>query len=230
VARQTQTQIAGAVDDIKAQLFEGAGDPRAITILRSSYFAEKFVDIRRNMTCTEIDGFRVCFAKSSPIRVPTVYELDVLPFAVYLDRVSSRFAVITVKEEATRYLTESAKAVLRGMGSQIDRLRYGGSYLAIVYGGQLLFEQVQNENVIVLQADRGERAGPITLQKSLIARSGGLECGDVSSLLIDGQEKIFNHRGFNVAVLDERQNVVEVASFDTHVRSEGYVFRLVTTR
>jgi hypothetical protein len=227
VARVAYSEVAATVDAVKRQMFEGGADERAVYILRGSYFAERFIDLQENLTCTEIDGFQVCFAKNAPIHPSRMYTVESTTPAIYLARVLDRTVVLIVKEEATAHLSEEFKQIMRGMGSRIDELSYGGSYLALIHEGALLFEQVQNQNEILLEAERGYQAGPLLLARSLVARSGGAACGDVASLVIDGEQKIFNSRGLNMAILDGNQNVLEVATFDTHVRDEGYVFRLV---
>jgi hypothetical protein len=226
VARLSQSDLAAYGAELRQQMFERP-DPRAVYILRHYNFINWFSSFSKVLDCTDIDGMKVCFAPASGIRVPAVYRLKSYQLEDYLARVMDNTVVIVVKGEATQNLGDSVKQQLAERGSDIGQLQEGGSYAAIIHKGEMMFEQVKNDQPILAVAERGMQAGSLLFKKELIFRSGGLRGGNLASVLVDGKEQLFNLNGMNLLVLDEDQNVLEVACFDTHSTQTGSALVLV---
>lgn len=114
---------------------------------------------------------------------------------------------LSVMDEAAGIMDISVRTSLVEYGlNELSELGYGDSYLGVVNGGQVVYEQKDHGNE------------PITTRYiSHILKSGGCESGDIhSSIVIDGVEYSPNTKGINIVVYDTlTKTVVDTAVFDT---------------
>lgn len=126
----------------------------------------------------------------------------------------SRYIIfISAKDDCTSNLKTIVSANLKDIGLQTElQGKYRCSYLAVVSDG----------NVV-------EQCGYIKLEKEGVVRDGlvryemvsaGSECGNVSSIKIDGAEHSKNGRGLNIVVYNqETKRIVDSVCFDTYEES-----------
>jgi len=226
-ARRLPADVEATVEAMRAEMFGPDPDPRRIYILRTSYFAEHFHDMQDHFQATDIDGYKVCLPRRAAYRPDRIYRVERHELADYLLARRQQTVIVAVKDDGATRLDARTRQVMRDLGSRIDQLRPGGSYVALLHGGALLFEQVQNHSQIEADADAGTAVGPLVLRKSISLLSGGKGYGDVASILVNGRERSFNSRGLNLVVLDENQEVSEIAVFNPALASRGNAFRLV---
>lgn len=130
----------------------------------------------------------------------------------YLTRINRNdYAVfLSVRDEATSALNNSMIDAIRALGFEFELSgHYRFSYLAVkspdkkwdTYSDEYLFQSGTLRNG--------------TVQYSLT--SAGYDCGNTSSIRINGKEYSKNSRGINIVVFDTvRKKVVDSVCFDTH--------------
>jgi hypothetical protein len=226
-ARLAGREVEAFVEEMQEHFFGEHADPGALYILRSGYLAAKFSDLQGRFVCTEIDGYKVCCASEAKCDFERTYRVESVRLDEYLVQVKDQTAIIAVKRDATMQLDGPARSVLRDLGSRIDDLAPYGSYVCILSAGRIQFEQVGNDFAVTLNAARGDALGEMRLRHDLEVRSRGKDLGDLASVLVGSRETVFNRDGINIVVLDEQQDVLEVASFAEPGSSHGHVFRLL---
>lgn len=114
---------------------------------------------------------------------------------------------LSAKDEASAGIRESARKKLRSMDLlELSELEYMDSYIGIVIDGEVVYEK----------RDHGKQ--PIT-QKGIgyVLTSAGMESGNLSSIMINGQEYSPAGRGINIVVYDtEVEQVICSVNFDTY--------------
>ncbi len=225
-ARDFRSSVVAGVEGMKEELFGGEPDPRALYVLRYAYFAENYPALMQDFTATDLDGFAVLFARDGGFRPRRVYRVETVGLGDYLERHAGRTVVMVAKDEAAQRLDPAFKERMRGLGSRIDQLPYGGAYVGIVVHGDLVFEQFDEDQEVVLGGSAGARMGEVMVRRPFTVASGGRTGTNRASLDLDGVEALFNCRGLNVAVLDDVQRLMEVAVFDTHAGTAGHAYRL----
>lgn len=132
----------------------------------------------------------------------------------FIQRYSNQLMVISTRGEAVAQLPQSTKELMSNMGSNINELQKDGSYVAIIYGGETLIEEINNEGDSVLSS----KANPefMSLLSEFNIFSGGRNFSNRSSIEVDGKEYSKNRRGMNIAVFDNELNLIRSENFDTH--------------
>lgn len=116
---------------------------------------------------------------------------------------------MSVKDEGTNALTEGIKAGLSEMGLKIDLTgKYRNSYYAVISSNGII-EDIGDAKL--------EASGVITdTGAQYLIASAGFDCGNYSSIIIDGVEYARNIRGLNIVVYNnETGQVVDSVCFDT---------------
>lgn len=116
---------------------------------------------------------------------------------------------ISVKDEASRGLTDSMIMAMQSLGLQFDmRNQFQESYIAVI----------DNENVVYeTNSDELINYEYIIGHKRVALSSAGYLCGNVASIQIEGKEYALNKRGLNIAVYDKKNKIVlDSVSFDTY--------------
>lgn len=205
--------LAEAEDLVKTFLFGGNPDPGTVGVIRRSHFAELFPAFSKDLVCTDLNGFPVCFSPASGFRPEREYRVSAVSLAVFLAENLDQTVIMIGKGDAQNALTVDTVQMLAEKGSRIGQIPVGASYAAIFVNGQPVFEQMNPESAIEVTAERHSSLGSLRTRKELSITSSGIKSGDFASLLVDGQEVIFNSPGLNVAVLDSAQNVLAVGTF-----------------
>lgn len=139
---------------------------------------------------------------------------DLVSFVQAAKEMDGVALLISVKDEATRGLTDEMIYALQSLGLRFDiKDQFRGSYLAVVNQGV-----VQYEESAMSQITYNEQ-----IQKHKISlTSGGYDCGSIASVKIDGEENAVNSRGINIVLLDvETGAVLDSVAFDTYETGLG---------
>jgi hypothetical protein len=108
--------------------------------------------------------------------------------------------------------------MLKKMGSSIDQLADNGSYIAIISGGQLLQELIDNNGDVTLTNETANsRVRSLFGSHEVTIYSAGADHGNQASIQVDGAEYSRNNRGMNIAVFDRDMALVGTIDFDTHL-------------
>ena len=223
-ARQFQSHREEGVRSLQA-LLHGRPDPRAPLVLRNAYFAARYPELQDRYLCTNLDGFVVCFARDGGYRPERAYSVAGTNLARLLEQTGGDLVVLAGKGDLRAGLGDEDRAWLRARGSRIDELPPGGSYAAVLAGGNLVFEQMQAATTIAIEGVRGTALGPFTLVHDLDILAAGGEDG-AASVLVDGREVLFNLEGLNLVVLGPDQEVLAVAVCARPDGAPGVVYTL----
>ncbi|MFP3154162.1 hypothetical protein LQZ18_06950 [Lachnospiraceae bacterium ZAX-1] len=123
----------------------------------------------------------------------------------------------SVKDEGVNAFDDELCQKFSQMGflSDFDRQKnYRHSFIGVKNGGSVMYEKMsQGENNL----DDALGFSSYTLDGAqFTVKSAGAECGNNSSVVIDGKEYSKNERGFNVVVYDNvRHKVVDSVNWDT---------------
>ena len=121
-----------------------------------------------------------------------------------LSRHASETLLVSLKDDAKmpQSFSDDTKQFFRDAGGNIDQLKEGGAYVAVLQGGKIVAEEIDDETCELKFRD------PQTGQ------SFRLTSGNNSSIRINKKEHSPNRRGLNVVVLDENPYPIGY-SFDT---------------
>lgn len=129
---------------------------------------------------------------------------------------SDREVLLSAKDEASLKLSEATRSIFRQMGSEIDSLKYRDSYIAAVFDGKFVMEEMGLRDLTTSFPGNNLLQAP-----AIYLRSAGMENGNFSEIRLGSMNYSQNERGMNVVVitLPERR-VVASTSFDTHVADQ----------
>lgn len=181
--------------------------------MRREHFAEIFPDFSGDLICTDLDGYPVCFARKGGFRPTFEYRAAPVDLAGFLAANLDRTVILVGKGDSRSALTAEAVELLAARGSSIAQLPVGASYAGIIAHGELVFERMQPQNAIEVTGQKNSALGPVRISRELNITSSGTGNTEFASLRVAGREVMFNRDGMNVAVLDDRQEVLGVATF-----------------
>ena len=118
--------------------------------------------------------------------------------------------LISARDDASKSLGAEAQAALKSLGLKNDwKNAYRKSYIAVIENGKVLYEKMSDKKLTRRCAfDEKRFIGEI--------ESAGYDCGNRSSIKIDGAEKSKNRRGLNIVVFsNDRHIVIDAVNFDT---------------
>jgi len=227
-----------AADDLSRTFFHGGNpDPGIVGVLRRSLFAELFPDFHLDLCCTDLDGFPVCFARNGGFRPDLEYRVEAMGLADFLQVNLDKTLVLVGKDEIRSVLKMDAVELLTGLGSSIAKIPVGASYVGIIVHGGFVFEKIHPNREIMVTSFRNTEMGPVRMTKELKITSKGSFAGKYASVSLDGREVLFNRDGLGIAVLDDRQEVLAVATFGNPqslrgmaATTGGLIFPLVATQ
>ncbi len=205
--------IKGAEELARNFLYGGNPETRTVGVLRREHFAQVFPDIAADLRCTDLDGFPVCFARDGGFVPVREYRATAVDLAGFLAANLDMTIIMVGKGDSRSALTAEAVELLAARGSNIARVPVGASYAGILAHGELVFERMQPHNAIEVTGNRNMALGPVRIVRELNITSGGIGNIEYASLKVDGREVMFNRPGLNVAVLDDRQEILGVATF-----------------
>ena len=186
-------------------------------LLKSGYPISRNGTIIDDIRTTEYPSFPELVEYYSDPALNTVIIPESISeqFRGFLQLHRTKTLLLSVKEDAVRKLSYMAKKYLLMHGSSINTLRNGGSYVAVIQGGEVVVEVISNNSGVEIDSRNVGSIDELIPGKMIYLRSGGSEYGKDSSIQIDGKEYSLNQKGFNAVVLDYSFEVREQAAFDT---------------
>ena len=125
--------------------------------------------------------------------------------------------IISVKDDAASSFSDEARSAFSELGfNNLSGLQQRDSYIGILEDGIPCFEQ----------RNHGEK--PIYYNETAFSvTSGGYDSGNISSVLINGNEESLNKRGLNIVVYDKQlQETVSSICFDTCAQTPSIAQKL----
>lgn len=119
--------------------------------------------------------------------------------------------ILSVRDEATTNIPNDFVELMKSIGSNIDQLKYRGSYASMIINGKLEVEKINNKRKVFI--------GYELANHKIDVSSAGNKFGSISTIEIDGIPLSLNRRGFNVIVLSLNENKVKRYNFDTYNNS-----------
>jgi hypothetical protein len=142
----------------------------------------------------------------------------------FLIRHQYHTVIMVAKDEASKNLCEEAKVILRDAGSNIDSLKYRGSYIGILHKRKMAYENIGNKNFIGRTFNQGHHEKHFIFKKEMYLESSGMDFGNTAKIHIEGRDYSLRQRGLNVVVLDDEFEVLETTFFDTFEKCSNVVF------
>jgi hypothetical protein len=139
------------------------------------------------------------------------FACERVSLAQYLEKYRDNLIVLSIKEDGAEAIDRESVAALRSLGLTADlRGQVGMSYIGVVRGGKVLFEQL-SDGRLDFEGAKGEDL-PTDLRVSSAGRISGEE---ISEIVVDGKDYSFGRRGLNIAVLDPAtRRVLSAALFE----------------
>ncbi len=131
---------------------------------------------------------------------------DFLEYLEFFMKRKNTMIYLSVKDDAMKSVDSAARTELEKTGlNTFSELEEGDSYIAIIDDGKVDFEE----------KDHGD--SPLTkTEVGYTLVSGGSESGNVSSIMINGEEYSKDSRGVNVVIYDKELGIViDKNNFDT---------------
>jgi len=212
-ARLSRSRHESVKGRIRMQLTSEIPDPRALYIISSGALADLWPTVTDRLQLGLVDGYLVGIPHETAVRIGI--EKRPLPFSGYMAAHRERLMCIVVKDEATANLAPAGRETLRRLGSQIDDLEYRGSYAAVIYRGELIFEKIANGREVRIRLAAGSMVGGLRLPKELELSSAGYSVGNRASVRVGNGVVPGYGRGFNIVLLNDDLSVREAATWDT---------------
>lgn len=147
-----------------------------------------------------------------------VDSFEIMSLGEVLSQYSDRTIIVSVRGTAARRLTADTISMLQTMGSSIDQLAENGSYIAVISGGKLIQEEINNNgDASLTNQTANSKLKELIGTHEVAIYSAGKDYGDKSTILIDGVDYSHNHRGMNIGVFDQEMALIGTIYFDTHV-------------
>jgi len=133
------------------------------------------------------------------------------PIALYdlLHSNKDDLIIISGRDESQNGLSSETKGSLADFGMNIEKLKYRGSYAAIINNGQIIAEEINNKGPAVINDDILREFGIEEVA------SAGLPFGNYSKIIIDGENMSPEERGLNIVIVSDNREI-ERYNIDTH--------------
>lgn len=133
--------------------------------------------------------------------------------------------VVAVKDEAKAKLSADTLAFFESRGVRLSKLRFRGSFAAVLEGGNVRAQGLDNSGPVVLENDELRALGVTRVT------SAGFAHGDLAEIQIRGIDRSPNRRGLNIVVLGASGELI-IRHFDTALSERRYanLFHAVPTR
>ena len=118
--------------------------------------------------------------------------------------------IVAVKDTPGLNVTpELAKQLQQSLGIRQDMFqKHWKSYLAVVDGGNCLYEELSDDKI-----EKEMTVGGHNLQLA----SAALKVGNIAKIVVDGVDHALNRRGFNIVAIDKQERTVcDSACLDLH--------------
>ena len=136
-------------------------------------------------------------------------------FAEFLEDNRSRTVLVSARGDAAGGLSYLTTKYLMYRHSTVNRLKRGGSYVAVVHRDEIIVEVVDNRSSAEIRSQTSEQLRRALPTVEIGLSSAGTSHGDHSSITVDGVERSLNAPGMNAVVLDRALAVIDRAAFDT---------------
>lgn len=135
-------------------------------------------------------------------------ERDIIKYLELIN--DSRYTIfMSVKDDGANVLTEDAKSEMLKLGLETDLTgKFRSSYYAVISNGEII-EDVGN---IKLET----KGTVLNTDVAYSVTSAGHDCGNISSIIVNGKEYSINSAGLNIVVYNNETNqVIDTVCFDT---------------
>jgi glucose/arabinose dehydrogenase len=142
-------------------------------------------------------------------------ETSGLAFAAFGDiadllaRGGDRTLILAAQDEASAGLSRATIDALDALGLHLGDLKYRGSYAAVISGGKLIAEQVNNSGSVTLDSPELRALGVGRVY------SAGFLFGNSSEIIVNGVDYSAHRRGMNLVVLEGSK--IRTGAIDTNV-------------
>ena len=188
-------------------------------------YADRFkaLEDKGELILRELDGYvlglpadnssfmEILDKNSTTLKQPKYNNLEDL-ISKYVDN----WILIALRDEGTRNLCQNFKNEMDSLGSNINQLAYRGSYLAILKGPQILFEEINNEGAIEKSFLKNDLIKDQLFPVPLKLKSAGNQFGNEVLIEVDAERVDQNDRGLNIVILDTTGLKLESFVVDTY--------------
>jgi len=127
---------------------------------------------------------------------------------------SDHIILISVRDDAAKNLPNNFKKFLKDKGGKIEKLKYGGSYIAVINDGVLEKEHLDNNKMVTLATTIDDF--------NIFIASAGINAGNLSKIEINGTSISPNKGGFNIAIVNPRTGKTIIYNYDTFRKNWDY--------
>ena len=220
-ARKFDNQVRADADSARL-------DSRYLYVVRRQELPRIWAGAPSELAADVWDGYCVLFPLAAwPEHRGPFTGVRRVTLAEYLYERGGCLVLLSVKDEATRNLSESERAAMHAMGSNIDKLGYRHAYLGVAAGGRMVYERFGPEAALDVSLDaKSVGWGGLRPDVRIRMLSAGYEQGNYAKIEVDGREFTFGCRGFNTVAIDSLGRVIEAGCFDTFRGGAGEIVGL----
>jgi hypothetical protein len=203
-----------------------AGEPNSLFIARKEYISR----LKKLVANGQVKAFLYeDYVVAAPLKMEkTIQYLSQLPNCQTLTfdkpdltaflkmNLANKIILAVAKDEATFKLCDEAKQQFAAMGTDMNQLRFRGSFAAIFVDGKSIFHSFEDGKAVLKTIKKGEILRGSLFQKTIELESAGGESGNFGKIKVDGKDLSPASRGLNFVVLDKQFNVLKTAYFDTY--------------
>lgn len=180
-------------------------------------------EMRENVSLYDIFMYKIAERDSEIERLNAMMRLllkdkNILPFTftvneflnALLNSQKNCIYIVAVKDTPGLNVTpELAKQLQQSLGIRQDMFqKHWKSYLAVVDGGNCLYEELSDDKI-----EKEMTVGGHNLQLA----SAALKVGNIAKIVVDGVDHALNRRGFNIVAIDKQERTVcDSACLDLH--------------
>ncbi|MEO0581449.1 MAG: DUF6311 domain-containing protein [Bacteroidota bacterium] len=230
VARYDKAEREAFVNGFEQDLVQGNFDPGALYVFDPGKLPEMSRGLGK-LLLQQLDGYALGISKEAHPELKAAFA-DILEetgypqpvgetLEAFFERNEDQICLISVKDEASYKLTDTAKAYLKAHGAAIDQLGFRIPWLAFWKQGKIEWEIYGNDQIHRLEKhwEQGDSLGSQVLPVALRMVASDVPGGNLSLVEIGGEKENHapNQRGINIVVVDSAFRVKERAIFDTYL-------------
>jgi hypothetical protein len=133
----------------------------------------------------------------------------------FLNRNANNTVFAAIRDDGTKNLCDESKQYLGKMSSNIQKLGFRGSYLAVFHQNRLVFEEIDNARSLKHHFKQGDKLQSLNFLLDIQIESAGALSGNIANIQVGEKNEAKNTRGINFVVLDKNFKVIESTCFDT---------------
>lgn len=207
-------------EDLLKQFYRGKLLSNALYVIVDNDFVFNDKVLARTAAKGVLDGYKIiapglaqnanyCCLEPWPATLDIIVDNKQISLTELLKNYSGEYSIIlSVKGEARANMPAEFMAMMATKASDIKQLSVDGSYVAVIYNGEVLAERISNDSDLSLD---------LTLPGGYLTHiyNTDLEFGNNSNININGWNYSLNKNGINVVVLDNTSGEVRRYAFDT---------------